>query len=96
MKYALISSSVPLCIGPPEYRTRNVPSPGEHVVSEDVPLNRSWASHHAAAIFQAAKHPWSYVSLDDANHLLSRDEDTPYTADVPAAWASRCVTSPDP
>ena len=43
----------------------------------------------AARIFVAAKHPKSFVSLDDADHLLSRAEDAAYTAEVLAAWASR-------
>ena len=37
----------------------------------------------------AAKHPKSFVSLDDADHLLSRAEDAAYAAEVLAAWASR-------
>ena len=38
------------------------------------------------ADLQAAKHPKSFVSLDDADHLLSRREDADYVADVLAAW----------
>lgn len=44
---------------------------------------------NASRIFQAARHPKSFVSLDDADHLLSRREDSVYVADVMAAWASR-------
>jgi uncharacterized OsmC-like protein/fermentation-respiration switch protein FrsA (DUF1100 family) len=44
---------------------------------------------NAAKIFVAAKHPKSFVSLDDADHLLSRADDAAYAADVLAAWASR-------
>jgi uncharacterized OsmC-like protein/alpha-beta hydrolase superfamily lysophospholipase len=44
---------------------------------------------NAAQIFQAAKHPKSFVSLDDADHLLSRREDATYVAEVLTAWASR-------
>lgn len=46
---------------------------------------------NAAAIFQAAKHPKSFVSLDDADHLLSRQADAVYVADVLSAWASRYI-----
>ncbi len=46
---------------------------------------------NAAAIFAAAKHPKSFISLDDADHLLSRKADAVYVADVLAAWASRYV-----
>lgn len=43
----------------------------------------------AAEIFMAAKHPKSFVSLDDADHLLSRREDAAYVATLLAAWAER-------
>jgi putative redox protein len=44
---------------------------------------------NARAIFEAAKHPKSFVSLDGADHLLTRHEDAVYAAEVLAAWASR-------
>ncbi len=44
---------------------------------------------NAGHIFAAAKHPKSFVSLDDADHLLSRRADAAYVADVLAAWAGR-------
>jgi uncharacterized OsmC-like protein/esterase/lipase len=46
---------------------------------------------HASRIFLAAKHPKSFVTLDNADHLLSRRSDAIYAADVIAAWASRYV-----
>lgn len=46
---------------------------------------------NASDIFRAAKHPKSFISLDDADHLLSRREDAGYVADVLAAWASRYI-----
>jgi putative redox protein len=46
---------------------------------------------HATAIFTAARHPKSFVSLDDADHLLSRQRDAVYAAEVIAAWASRYI-----
>ncbi len=44
---------------------------------------------NAGRIFAAAKHPKSFVSLDDADHLLSRKPDAVYVAQVLAAWADR-------
>jgi uncharacterized OsmC-like protein/alpha/beta superfamily hydrolase len=44
---------------------------------------------NAAQIYAAAKHPKSFVSLDNADHLLTRKEDAIYVASVLAAWASR-------
>jgi putative redox protein len=47
------------------------------------------AIDNAAQIFMAARHPKSFVSLDDADHLLTRAADAAYAADVIAVWASR-------
>jgi uncharacterized OsmC-like protein/pimeloyl-ACP methyl ester carboxylesterase len=44
---------------------------------------------NASKIFLAAKHPKSFVSLDTADHLLSRRSDAHYAAGVIAAWAER-------
>ena len=44
---------------------------------------------NATRIFVAAKHPKSFVSLSDADHLLSDRRDAAYVADVITAWASR-------
>jgi fermentation-respiration switch protein FrsA (DUF1100 family) len=44
---------------------------------------------HANAIFTAARHPKSFLSLDKADHLVRKREDAVYLADVIAAWVSR-------
>jgi uncharacterized OsmC-like protein/alpha-beta hydrolase superfamily lysophospholipase len=44
---------------------------------------------NASRIFLAAKHPKSFVSLADADHLLGNPRDAAYVADVIAAWAER-------
>jgi putative redox protein len=46
---------------------------------------------NATRIFLSAKHPKSFVSLADADHLLSQKRDSTYVADVIAAWAERYV-----
>ena len=46
---------------------------------------------HATTIFSAARHPKSFVSLDNADHLLSDKRDAAYAAQVIAAWASRYI-----
>jgi putative redox protein len=48
---------------------------------------------NASAIFQAARHPKSFVSLDQADHLLTRAADADYAAGVIAAWASRYLSA---
>ena len=42
---------------------------------------------NATRIFTAAKHPKSFVSLNDADHLLTDSKDAVYAANVIAAWA---------
>ncbi|WP_347330384.1 bifunctional alpha/beta hydrolase/OsmC family protein [Marinimicrobium locisalis] len=53
------------------------------------PADQTVNVSEAAKIYQAAKHPKSYISLDDADHLLSRREDAEYVALTLTAWASR-------
>lgn len=48
---------------------------------------------NARRIFEAARHPKSFVSLDDADHLLTRKADAVYVATVLAAWATRYLGS---
>ncbi|MGB0713492.1 MAG: alpha/beta fold hydrolase, partial [Gammaproteobacteria bacterium] len=45
----------------------------------------------AATIYQAAKHPKSFISLDDADHLLSNRDDAEYVAETLVSWASRSL-----
>ncbi len=44
---------------------------------------------NATGIFVAAKHPKSFVTLDDADHLVTRGRDAEYAAGVIASWAQR-------
>lgn len=44
---------------------------------------------NATQIFGAAKHPKSFVTLDDADHLISAPADAEYVAEVIAAWVDR-------
>lgn len=49
---------------------------------------------NAASIYKSAKHPKSFISLDGADHLLSRPEDAVYAGNTIAAWASRYIEIP--
>jgi uncharacterized OsmC-like protein/alpha-beta hydrolase superfamily lysophospholipase len=60
------------------------------------PTDRTVDIDNAARIFQAARHPKSFVSLDDADHLLTRPADSAYAAEVISAWATRYVGRPPP
>jgi uncharacterized OsmC-like protein/pimeloyl-ACP methyl ester carboxylesterase len=48
---------------------------------------------NASRIFIAARHPKSFVSLAEADHLLSERRDAAYVADVIAAWVTRYLDS---
>lgn len=43
----------------------------------------------ARTIFEAARHPKSFVSLDEADHMLLRAGDAEYAGSVIATWADR-------
>jgi uncharacterized OsmC-like protein/multimeric flavodoxin WrbA len=53
------------------------------------PVDKIVNVDNAREIYQAAKHPKSFISLDDADHLLTRRSDAQYAASVLAAWAQR-------
>lgn len=44
---------------------------------------------NARQIFEAARHPKSFLALDGADHLLTREDDARFAAEVIAAWALR-------
>lgn len=53
------------------------------------PRDATVGVENAARLFEAARHPKSFVSLDGADHLLTAPEDARYAAAVIAAWAAR-------
>ncbi|MEO9683036.1 MAG: bifunctional alpha/beta hydrolase/OsmC family protein [Tateyamaria sp.] len=61
-------------------------APGDNIVSID----------NAGHIFQAAKHPKSFVTLDDADHLITRGEHAEYAADIIATWAKKYLSLKPP
>lgn len=56
------------------------------------PRDATVGIENASRIFAAAKHPKSFVSLDNADHLLTRRADADYAAAIIAAWASRYLS----
>jgi putative redox protein len=60
------------------------------------PRDATVSIDNASEIFLAAKHPKSFITLDGADHLLSRAEDAEYAADVIATWAKRYIDLPSP
>ena len=62
---------------------------GKALLILHAPRDATVGIDNATRIFTAAKHPKSFVTLDDADHLISRLEDADYAAEVIAAWAGR-------
>jgi len=56
------------------------------------PVDDTVGVDNAARIFEAAMHPKSFISLDRADHLLTREEDARYVGTVIAAWAIKYLT----
>ncbi len=55
------------------------------------PVDDTVGIDNATKIFVAARHPKSFVSLDHADHLLTKPADALYAAEMIAAWASRYI-----
>ncbi len=53
------------------------------------PVDTIVSIDQAAEIYQAAIHPKSFISLERADHLLSKAEDAEYVGAILAAWAGR-------
>ena len=59
------------------------------------PFDKIVGIENAEQIYKAAHHPKSYISLDGADHLLSRAEDADYAGLVIASWAARYISQPE-
>ncbi len=53
------------------------------------PVDNIVGVENAAKIFEAARHPKSFVSLDHADHLLTNDQDSQYVGHIISAWAGK-------
>ena len=60
------------------------------------PLDQVVDVDNAREIFTAARHPKSFVSLDQADHLLTRPEDARYVAALIAEWSARYLPEAAP
>ncbi len=55
------------------------------------PIDATVSVKEAGTIFSHAMHPKSFISLDKADHLLAKSEDSMYAANVLSAWAKRYI-----
>jgi len=60
------------------------------------PVDQLVNVEEAAKIYQAAKHPKSFISLENADHLLTKEADADYVALTLTAWASRYLDLSSP
>ncbi|MEO6195820.1 MAG: alpha/beta fold hydrolase [Thermoanaerobaculia bacterium] len=60
------------------------------------PVDNIVGLDHARRLFEMARHPKSFVSLDTANHLLSDERDARYVGDMLAVWAERYLEGVQP
>jgi putative redox protein len=58
------------------------------------PVDELVGVDHARRIFDTARHPKSFIAIDGADHLLTRQADATFAASVLAAWAPRYAFSP--
>jgi uncharacterized OsmC-like protein/alpha-beta hydrolase superfamily lysophospholipase len=68
-----------------------ISSLGKALLVLHAPRDEVVGIENASRIFLSARHPKSFISLDDADHLLSRPKDALYAAGVIAAWAARYI-----
>lgn len=64
---------------------------GKALLVMHAPLDKTVGIANASEIFTSAKHPKSFVTLDDADHLLSKRQDAEYAANVIAVWVNRYI-----
>jgi len=55
------------------------------------PIDAVVGIENAASLFEAARHPKSFISLDNADHLLRRSQDAQYVGQLIGAWAAKYV-----
>lgn len=60
------------------------------------PRDATVSIDNAAEIFTTAKHPKSFVTLDESDHLITKARDAEYAAEVISAWASRYIDMAPP
>jgi len=60
------------------------------------PVDNTVGVDNAARLYAAARHPKSFVSLDGADHLLTRRQDAVFAARMIATWAERHLVNENP
>ncbi|WP_179316030.1 bifunctional alpha/beta hydrolase/OsmC family protein [Winogradskyella undariae] len=53
------------------------------------PFDKTVGIENAEQLYKNAHHPKSFVSLDNADHLLTKEEDSQYVGEIIGTWAKR-------
>lgn len=69
---------------------------GKALLVMHAPLDATVSVDNARAIYDAARHPKSFVSLGGADHLLTDKADAAYVAGLIAAWVERYLPPAGP
>ncbi len=68
---------------------------GKAILILHSPQDKIVGVENAAELYQEARHPKSFISLDGADHLLTNKSDSNYAGEVIAAWAHRYLELPE-
>ena len=76
--------------------TPSIEKLGKALLVMHAPRDETVGIENATNIFMVARHPKSFVTLDDADHLVTRASDAEYAAEVIAAWSARYLDLKQP
>lgn len=74
----------------------NIANLGKSLLVLHSPIDNTVGIENAAAIYEAARHPKSFISLDTADHLLSDEVDSQYAGTIISAWVDRYIDGTEP
>lgn len=57
------------------------------------PIDNLVSIENAAKLFHSAKHPKSFISLDNSDHLISKETDAVYISKIISEWSSRYLAT---
>lgn len=75
-------------------QTKKIAKLGRALLIMHSPQDLTVAIENAAWLYDKARHPKSFVTLDGADHLLSNKPDAHYAGQVIATWANRYLDLP--
>lgn len=75
-------------------QTKRIAHLGAALLVLHSPVDETVSVDNARIIFDAARHPKSFVAIDGANHLLTDKDDAAYVAAIIGQWASRYALAP--